>query len=123
MNKKRVLLLGLSNKPHLKAFDSTTNSGKLIDMIISQCKNFEFTKANLVEFAPLDTNNKLRYPTEKELLCGADVWSNKISEFYCIVLFLISSSIDTEPLTRTSAIPTVVLADEGLNLAGYADVP
>ena len=85
--KKKILLLGLSNKPNLDAFDSTTNSGKLIDLIISKCKNYEFTKANLVSFAPLNANNKLRYPNKKELLDGADNWSSRISEFDCIVLF------------------------------------
>lgn len=87
MNKKKILLLGLSNKPNLKAFDSETNSGKLVDMIISKCKNYELIKANLVSFAPLDTNNKVRYPNKKELLNGADIWSEKIYEFDCIVLF------------------------------------
>lgn len=79
--------MGLSNKPNLDAFDSITNSGKLIDMIISKCINYEFTKANLVEFAPLDMNNKLRYPNKKELFDGAEKWSEKIAEFDCIVLF------------------------------------
>lgn len=87
MSKKKILLLGLSNKPNLGAFDSSTNSGKLIDLIISECKNYEFTKANLVEFAPLDTNNKLRYPNKKELLEGAKNWSSRISEFDGVVLF------------------------------------
>ena len=87
MSKKKILLLGLSNKPNLGAFDSSTNSGKLIDLIISECKNYEFTKANLVEFAPLDTNNKLRYPNKKELLDGAKNWISRISEFDGVVLF------------------------------------
>ena len=87
MSKKKILLLGLSNKPNLGAFDSSTNSGKLIDLIISKCKNYDFTKANLVEFAPLDTNNKLRYPNKKELLDGAKNWSSRISEFDGVVLF------------------------------------
>ena len=87
MSKKKILLLGLSNKPNLGAFDSSTNSGKLIDLIISECKNYEFTKANLVSFAPLDVNNKLRYPNKKELLDGAENWSGRISEFDCVVLF------------------------------------
>ena len=87
MSKKKILLLGLSNKPNLNAFDSATNSGKIIDLIISECKNYEFTKANLVSFAPLDANNKLRYPNKKELLSGADNWSSKISEFDCAILF------------------------------------
>lgn len=87
MNKKKILLLGLSNKPNLGAFDSTTNSGKLIDMIISKCKDYELIKENLVQFAPLDINNKLRYPNKKELLDGAEEWSRRISEFDCIVLF------------------------------------
>ena len=87
MNRKKILLLGLSNKPNLEAFDGSTNSGKLIDLIISQCPDCDFLKANLVSFAPLDTNNKLRYPTKEELSDGAKKWSEKMLEFDCVVLF------------------------------------
>jgi hypothetical protein len=44
-------------------------------MIIQRCENCDFIKANLVSFAPLDNNNKLRYPNNKELLEGATDYS------------------------------------------------
>ena len=34
--KIKVLLLGLSNKQDLVPFDSSTNSGKIVDMIIEK---------------------------------------------------------------------------------------
>jgi len=84
---KKVLLLGLSNKPNVQAFDSTTNSGKIIDMLIHENPEVEFVKANLVSFAPLDDNNKLRYPNKQELFAGATIWKNKFFEYDCIILF------------------------------------
>jgi hypothetical protein len=58
--------VGLSNKPSLEPFDISTNSGKVLQMIIdkSAC---EFFKINLVDYAPLDSSNKLRYPSKKEI--------------------------------------------------------
>ncbi len=64
--KTKILFVGLSNKPNLKPFDTKTNSGKVVDMIIDRlgCDCF---KVNLVNFAPIDENNKLRYPTKIEI--------------------------------------------------------
>lgn len=85
----KVLLLGLSNKIGLEPFDSSTNSGKLVDMIIKKCNcgDIEFTKYNLVMFAPLDSNNKLRYPNKEELQEGVNELSKIINKYDCIILF------------------------------------
>ena len=47
-------------------FDESTNSGKIINEIISKI-NDECLKLNLVQYAPLDKNCKLRYPNKKEI--------------------------------------------------------
>lgn len=62
----KILLVGLSNKIGLLPFDESTNSGKVINEIIKQV-DCEFVKMNLVPYAPLDHNGKLRYPTKKEI--------------------------------------------------------
>ena len=78
--KTKILFVGLSNKPNLEPFDIKTNSGKVVDMIIDklECDCF---KANLVSFAPIDENNKLRYPTKIEInnyLSGFIDYLNKL---------------------------------------------
>lgn len=62
----KIIFVGLSNKIDLKPFDSTTKSGQIIDKIIDNLDDTCF-KMNLVSYAPLDENNKLRYPTKKEI--------------------------------------------------------
>lgn len=85
----KVLLLGLSNKIGLKPFDNSTNSGKLVDMIIEKCncRDIKFTKYNLVMFAPLDSKGKLRYPNKEELQEGVNELSKIINKYDCVILF------------------------------------
>lgn len=44
-----------------------TNSGKIIELIEKKLENLSFYKTNLVKCLPLDTNNKLRYPSNIEM--------------------------------------------------------
>ena len=44
-----------------------TNSGKIIELIEHELPDLKFYKTNLVKCLPLDENNKLRYPTPKEM--------------------------------------------------------
>ena len=44
-----------------------TNSGKIIELIEHELPDLKFYKTNLVKCLPLDENNKLRYPTQKEM--------------------------------------------------------
>lgn len=83
----KILLLGLSNKQGVKPFDSSTNSGKLVDMIIEKCAGFDLIKENLVPFAPLDRNGKLRYPNREELIEGTNRLFHMIDDYDCVVLF------------------------------------
>ena len=66
---KNVLFIGLSDKVGCTPLQSGTKSGDLIDKIIEKV-NSNCYKVNLVNFAPLDENNKLRYPNKQEMDLG-----------------------------------------------------
>ena len=55
----------MSNKLGMAPLASDSISGALIDEIIKDI-NEDCIKTNLVDFAPLDKNNKLRYPNQIE---------------------------------------------------------
>lgn len=80
-------MLGLSNKKDLEPFDSSTNSGKLVDMIIEKLLDIVFVKRNIVPYAPLDKNGNLRYPNKEELIDGSNSLVKIIDEFDGVVLF------------------------------------
>lgn len=56
-------------------------------MIIEKLPDITFVKRNIVPYAPLDKNGKLRYPNKKELIDGNNSLVNIIDEFDCVVLF------------------------------------
>jgi len=66
---KKILFVGLSDKVGCMPLQSGTISGDLVDRIIAGI-NGECHKINLVNFAPLDENGKLRYPTKSEMDIG-----------------------------------------------------
>lgn len=55
-NKKRVVFVGIHNKPGKRPLDSSTRSGKVIDDIIRNLPEFDCIKTNLhdLEFMPMD---------------------------------------------------------------------
>lgn len=61
----KIIFIGLSNKVNKTPLSSGTISGDLIDKIINNLK-FQCIKTNLVNFAPIDKNGKLRYPNIEE---------------------------------------------------------
>lgn len=65
----KVIFIGLSNKIGKDPLASDTISGALVDDIINKL-NMKCIKTNLVTFAPLDCNGKLRYPNEREKNVG-----------------------------------------------------
>ncbi len=68
-----IMFVGLSAKfdkdqQIMKPLCSSTNTGKIIDKIEKKInKNIIFHRTNLVNYPPLDKNNKLRYPNKKEM--------------------------------------------------------
>lgn len=71
MDKKEsqsLLWVGISlQKGSNVALDEKFASGKLIKKLTDKLPNFIHHKTNLVDFAPLDQNDKLRYPTKDEI--------------------------------------------------------
>lgn len=53
---KRIVIVGLHNKPSMKPLDSKTKSGKLIDRIIKELTGFYIVKTNLfdVDYFPTE---------------------------------------------------------------------
>lgn len=66
---KKVLFIGISDKPGCSPLQSGTKSGDLIDRIIMGL-DVECYKSNLVNFPPVDEKGKLRYPTKSEMDLG-----------------------------------------------------
>jgi DNA polymerase len=65
---KSLLWVGISmQKDSEIPLDKKFASGKLIQAAIDELPQFNHHRANLVNFAPLDKNGKLRYPTKKEI--------------------------------------------------------
>lgn len=63
---KTILFVGISNKRDKDPFDSSTNSGKIIDSIVRGI-SCDCYKMNYVSYPPLDDLGRLRYPTKEEL--------------------------------------------------------
>ena len=70
--KSDVMWVGLSAKKVNDVLNdyplqNDTNSGKLIERIEKANPQFSYYKTNLVKCLPLDREQKLRYPTQKEI--------------------------------------------------------
>lgn len=71
MKNANVMWVGLSAKRSFRTekcppLHISTNTGKLIAEIEALCHRANFHKTNLVNFPPLDSVGKLRYPTTEE---------------------------------------------------------
>lgn len=68
-NKPTIVWVGISlQKNTNKAFDPQFISGKILQEFEESLCQFTHYKTNLVDFAPLNENQKLRYPTFDEIL-------------------------------------------------------
>lgn len=84
----KVLFVGISNKLGKEPFDELTNSGKIVKKIIDNL-NCETYKLNIVSYAPIDDNKKLRYPTKEEINKEIPIFMKKVDKIRpdIIVLF------------------------------------
>jgi len=64
---KRIIWVGISDKQGEKLLSPSAISGKIISMVENGFPFIETHKTNLVKYAPVDENGKLRYPTKKEI--------------------------------------------------------
>jgi len=81
----KVAIVGISNKQNCVPLDNSTNTGKIIDRIITYFPEVEFYKTNLVNFAPLNELGKLRYPTKQEVEDNMQFLLNNIRKFDVII--------------------------------------
>ena len=71
MQKNRIIWIGISmQKDSKKAFDEKFLSGKILARIQEGLGGFVHYYENLVDFAPLNENGKLRYPNVLEIAEG-----------------------------------------------------
>lgn len=67
----QVMWIGLSAKQVVNYTETplspNTNSGKLLSQVEELCKNVSMYRTNLVKCLPLDSNDKIRYPTRYEM--------------------------------------------------------
>lgn len=75
----KIVFVGLSDKINKMPFDITTNSGKIVHEIISRLKD-DCYLMNLVDYAPLDENLRLRYPTKQEIIECTQKFKKKIKK-------------------------------------------
>jgi len=68
-SKTDILWVGLSAKKGSEEFPLSpdTNTGRIVRQIEEGLLSTSFTKTNLVQCAPVDCNNRLRYPTRNEM--------------------------------------------------------
>ncbi len=103
--KVNVIWVGLSDKKPKKEkkfypLGEDTNSGKIIAKIEKQLPQLNFYRTNLVKFAPVDKNNKLRYPTNSEMEDSFCLLQNDILEFKPTTVFLLGNRVSEFVLNK-----------------------
>lgn len=98
MSKIDVMWVGLSAKNDkvgnkLSPLDSSSNSGKVVDMIEAQHENLSFYRTNLVKYAPLDERGKLRYPNSSEMATAMPELMREFEECQPKIVFLLGGRV------------------------------
>lgn len=75
--------------------ENNTNSGRIIEKIENNFDDISFYKTNLVKCLPLDSNEKLRYPTKKEIDMCINNLLYEISYFKPRVIFLLGNKVSS----------------------------
>ena len=94
--KSDIIFVGISsqkNKKDIKfePLDGRTNSGKLIQEIQESLPRICFHKTNLIKCAPLDKNEKIRYPTKKEFENCFENFKEELKIINPKIIFLLGS--------------------------------
>ena len=96
--KSDVFFVGLSAKlikcPDDQPLDINTPSGQLIHQIEQHLTPYTIYKTNLVKCAPLDLNQKLRYPTTTEMNICATHLDLEIKELQPKIIFLLGKKVE-----------------------------
>lgn len=73
----------------------STNTGKLVAEIEALCRRANFHKTNLVNFPPLDSVGKLRYPTNEEFASCYPELQDEIKSVNPRVVLLLGNKVAT----------------------------
>ncbi len=90
----KIVFVGLTNKVGKQPLDESTATGKVISEIIDGLgKDFEFHKINLVQYAPVDDDGKLRYPNKQELSEGVVSFNDWVLEHNPNIIVLLGGIV------------------------------
>ena len=95
--KSEIMWVGLSAKEVTSDIEGPlsikTNSGKILREIEEELKNKLTYKTNLVKCLPLDEENKIRYPTKKEIDCCLEHLLSEIKIISPKIIFLLGEKV------------------------------
>ncbi|MCE5175474.1 MAG: uracil-DNA glycosylase family protein [Bacteroidales bacterium] len=94
-----------------------TNTGKLIHSIEFFFQNKSFYKTNLVKCLPL-ANNKIRYPSAKEMTCCVSHLKDEIQSFKPKLIFLLGKQVATFVLREFGVMDYTL--DEDFDYSSYS---
>jgi len=120
-SKADIFWVGLSAVKILDSQDiplsPNTNTGKLIHSIEFFFQEKSFYKTNLVKCLPL-ANDKIRYPSAKEMACCFSHLKNEIQLFQPKLLFLLGKQVATFVLREFGVMDYTL--DEDFDYSSYA---
>ena len=98
MSKIDVMWVGLSAKNDktrnkLSPLNSSSNSGKVVDMIETRYEHLDFYRTNLVKDVPLDNFGKLRYPNIDEMATVMPELMREFEEYQSKTVFLLGGRV------------------------------
>lgn len=96
-----IMFVGLSAKQTKQSDDrkllaplsSQTNSGKIIDLLSLKFKDLLTYKTNLVKCAPLNNQNKLRYPNENEMENCFNLFQHELNQVKPLVVVMLGKQV------------------------------
>ena len=95
--KSEIMWVGLSAKEVISDMEGPlsikTNSGKVLREIEEELKNKQAYKTNLVKCLPLNEENKIRYPTKKEIECCSEHLISEIKVISPKIIFLLGEKV------------------------------
>ena len=96
-----IMWIGLSNKIDEPPLSAETISGKLICAIENKLENVITYKTNLVKYAPLNEEGKLRYPTKDEISISLPKVKDEIESINPKIVFMLGQKVTQAILNNT----------------------
>lgn len=96
-----VLWVGISGKPFTNALASTTATGRIVDTIENMSGGVRFRRTNLVKNAPLNGDGRLRYPTQDEMLKGANILFGELEHMEARIVITLGAAVSKVVVERT----------------------